>query len=79
MSTRDTAIAVVTALSTALAVTTLAVILALLPPRAAADPAPGCAEWTDGCRVCQRTAQGPACSTPGIACQVGLTRCLRRG
>ncbi|HEY8563926.1 MAG TPA: hypothetical protein VIL65_00370 [Beijerinckiaceae bacterium] len=78
MTTRDTAIAVVTAVSAGLLAATLAVILAFAAPRAAADPAPGCAEWTDGCRVCQRTAQGPACSTPGIACQVGPTRCLRR-
>lgn len=39
---------------------------------------PACSEWTDGCVVCQRTAQGLACSTPGIACTRGPERCLRR-
>ena len=35
----------------------------LTPPTAA------CLEWTDGCRVCQRAAGGPAsCSNVGIAC-----------
>lgn len=38
----------------------------------------GCLEWTDGCRVCQRLAEGPACSLPGIACTAGEMRCLRR-
>lgn len=37
-----------------------------------------CAEWGDGCRVCQRQADGPACSLPGIACVAGEMRCLRR-
>ena len=56
---------------------------ALLPARpghpvatAARDAA--CLEWTDGCRVCQRLAAGPACSLPGIACTPGPERCLRR-
>jgi hypothetical protein len=44
---------------------------------AAAGPA-DCAEWTNGCVVCQRTAQGAACSTPGIACTRGAISCLRR-
>ncbi|MDP4005157.1 hypothetical protein [Methylobacterium sp. NEAU K] len=55
----------------------------LLPPRhgppvrsVAKDPA--CLEWSDGCSVCQRLADGPACSLPGIACQPGALRCLRR-
>jgi hypothetical protein len=43
-----------------------------------AGPDAACAEWTDGCIVCQRTDQGPACSTPGIACVRGETRCLRQ-
>jgi hypothetical protein len=46
------------------------------PPRSVADD-PGCLEWTDGCRVCQRLAEGPACSLPGIACEPGAPRCLR--
>lgn len=37
-----------------------------------------CLEWTDGCRVCRRLADGPACSLPGIACTPGPERCLRR-
>ncbi|MDO9425543.1 MAG: hypothetical protein Q7T93_01785 [Methylobacterium sp.] len=37
-----------------------------------------CAEWGDGCRVCQRRDEGAACSLPGIACVAGETRCLRR-
>ena len=44
--------------------------------RSVADD-PACLEWTDGCRVCQRLAEGPACSLPGIACQSVEPRCLR--
>lgn len=36
-----------------------------------------CAEWSDGCKVCRRTEDGPACSLPGIACTPGATTCLR--
>ena len=39
---------------------------------------PACLEWTDGCTVCQRRADGPACSLPGIACQPEVPRCLHR-
>ena len=39
---------------------------------------PSCAEWSDGCIVCQRTDQGVACSMPGIACVRGERQCLRR-
>jgi hypothetical protein len=39
---------------------------------------PTCAEWSDGCIVCQRTNQGISCSTPGIACVVRERQCLRR-
>lgn len=46
------------------------------PARSVADD-PACLEWTDGCRVCQRLADGPACSLPGIACQTAEPRCLR--
>jgi hypothetical protein len=42
------------------------------------DNEPTCAEWTDGCIVCQRTGQAPACSTPGIACVPQPQQCLRR-
>ena len=55
----------------------------LLPAKSVPGPAsfdrePTCAEWTDGCIVCQRTEQGPACSTPGIACVPREQQCLRR-
>ena len=42
------------------------------------DRDPTCAEWTDGCVVCQRTNEGLACSTPGIACVPQERQCLRR-
>jgi hypothetical protein len=42
------------------------------------DRDPTCAEWSDGCTVCQRTEQGPGCSTPGIACVPREQQCLRR-
>jgi len=63
------------------------VLAAVLPsapapavPSAAAfgDRNPTCAEWTDGCVVCQRGDHGPACSTPGIACVKGAVQCLRK-
>lgn len=61
------------------------VLLGALWP-AAPKPAPGgpaadaaCLEWSDGCQVCQRHPEGPACSLPGIACTPGEPRCLRRG
>ena len=56
----------------------------LLPSVAGAPTTPSsfdannCAEWTDGCIVCQRTDQGLACSTPGISCLRGERQCLRR-
>ena len=60
-------------------------LAALLPARTSApstaglaDRDPTCAEWTDGCIVCQRTDQGPACSMPGIACVLRDRQCLRR-
>ncbi|GLS42050.1 hypothetical protein [Methylobacterium brachythecii] len=42
------------------------------------DSDPTCAEWSDGCRACMRTPDGPVCSTPGIACTAGQQECLRR-
>jgi hypothetical protein len=61
------------------------VALAHVLPAAKSLPRPGvfesdptCAEWSDGCIVCQRTEKGPACSTPGIACVTGTQQCLRR-
>jgi hypothetical protein len=44
----------------------------------ASGPDTPCAEWTDGCVVCQRVAGEPMCSTPGIACVRGEVQCLRR-
>ncbi len=39
----------------------------------------GCLEWTDGCRVCLRAADGSAsCSNPGIACLLQKPRCTRQ-
>lgn len=37
-----------------------------------------CAEWNDGCRVCQRVPGEVACSLPGIACVPAESHCLRR-
>lgn len=57
------------------------VLVGALAPGAPAPPAPAddpaCAEWTDGCRVCQRLAEGPACSMPGFACTTRAPECLR--
>ncbi|GJE41067.1 hypothetical protein [Methylobacterium soli] len=49
------------------------------PHHAAAKPGEdtACLEWSDGCRVCQRSADGAACSLPGIACTPTKDRCLR--
>jgi hypothetical protein len=77
----DTTVAVVLALVIALASSGLAVIFSgvLAAPKQtrAAGPGTACAEWTDGCVLCVRTPAGPACSTPGIACVRGETRCLK--
>jgi hypothetical protein len=62
----------------------LAAILPAAPapavPSAASfgDREPTCAEWTDGCVVCQRGDHCAACSTPGIACVRGPVQCLKR-
>ncbi|MCJ2032649.1 hypothetical protein MKK54_00195 [Methylobacterium sp. J-068] len=57
-----------------------ALVPAPAPHRAAATPDsdPACAEWSDGCHVCQRDAGGVACSLPGIACVPKEPSCLRR-
>lgn len=60
------------------------VLIGALAPARHASPAvsaaddPACLEWTDGCKVCRRLAEGPACSLPGIACQPGAPQCLHR-
>ena len=42
------------------------------------DVGRACQEWTDGCRVCERTANGEFnCSNIGIACQPTGGRCSR--
>ena len=52
------------------------------PSPAAAKPAgpdAACLEWTDGCRVCQRAANGEvSCSNVGIACTPKKEECTRR-
>jgi len=41
-----------------------------------APPAAACLEWTDGCRICKRSADGPAsCSNVGIACVPKAVTC----
>lgn len=47
-----------------------------VPAAPASDAA--CAEWSDGCHVCQRSEVGIACSLPGIACVPKEQSCLRR-
>jgi len=48
------------------------------PKAVSSEPDAACAEWTDGCVVCQRIDGEPTCSLPGIACVRGGTQCLRR-
>jgi hypothetical protein len=48
------------------------------PVMAYGDHHATCLEWSDGCVVCAREADGPHCSTPGIACQPGETACKRK-
>ncbi|WP_264051119.1 hypothetical protein [Methylobacterium flocculans] len=50
------------------------------PHRAAGLPGEDatCAEWSDGCHVCQRAEGEVACSLPGIACVPKEPSCLRR-
>ncbi|WP_232631857.1 hypothetical protein [Methylobacterium sp. Leaf118] len=56
------------------------VLLPSAPKHAALAPAedPACAEWGDGCQICQRREDGVACSLPGIACSPGPVACQRR-
>ena len=83
-SGRDDLLAVLLALAIALATVIVGGLAAggerEAPPAVAATPDrdPACAEWTDGCIVCQRVAGRPECSTPGIACTRGAITCLRR-
>ena len=80
MLARTELFAVLLAAVVALVIVAFAVVAgASTSPRAEgqAQPAPACSEWTDGCIVCARTAQGLACSTPGIACTRSAPRCLK--
>ena len=48
-------------------------------PEGFADADRSCGEWTDGCTICVRRANGAAgCSTPGIACQPKALTCSRK-
>lgn len=69
----------------ALGIAALVAVTILIPylvPASTRHPAMSiderCAEWSDGCRICQRTPDGVACSTPGIACMPTPTSCLRQ-
>ncbi|WP_442755991.1 hypothetical protein ACNHKD_04965 [Methylocystis sp. JAN1] len=46
------------------------------PVPAFGDDHPDCAQWTDGCIVCVRGADGPDCSMAGIACLPAEPACL---
>jgi len=44
-----------------------------------APPDAACLEWTDDCRVCQKSPAGEAsCSNVGAACVAKAPRCTRR-
>ena len=81
---RDDIIGLTLALAIVLGTVALAHLLPMAksagPPSTPAtfDREPTCAEWTDSCIICQRTDQGLACSTPGIACVPRDRQCLRR-
>ena len=83
-SRRDDTIGLTLALAIVLGTVALAHVLTEARPTgppstpASFDKEPTCAEWTDGCIVCQRTDAGLACSTPGITCVPGERQCLRR-
>jgi hypothetical protein len=77
MPANPEALAATVAITSALAAVVLAVLVGLLAPTRTAGPPATCPEWTDGCVVCSRTAQGTACSTPGIACTRRPIECLK--
>jgi hypothetical protein len=81
MSDRTEIYAVALAAVVAFVVTACAVYMAATARPSTAGSfmnEPTCAEWSDGCIVCQRTQAGTMCSTPGIACVPVKTQCLRR-
>ncbi|CAN2534604.1 hypothetical+protein [Methylocapsa aurea] len=48
------------------------------PTQAYGDDHPACEEWTDGCLVCARQADGAAaCSIVGAACLPAAVSCLK--
>jgi hypothetical protein len=48
------------------------------PAQAYGEDHPACREWTDGCFVCARQADGAiACSTVGAACLPAAVACSR--
>jgi hypothetical protein len=81
---RDDAVALILGLAIMLGTVALAHLVPAAKPAgppstpASFDTEPTCAEWTDGCIVCQRGERGPACSMPGIACVPRERQCLRR-
>jgi hypothetical protein len=79
-ASRDDVIGLSLALGIVLGTVALAHVLPArsTPEASSFEHEPTCAEWTNGCIVCQRTEQGPACSTPGIACVPRAPECLRR-
>ena len=83
-SRRDDLVGFILALAIVLGTVAIAQLLPAAEPAgplstpASFEREPTCAEWTDGCIVCQRTGHGPACSTPGIACTPREPQCLRR-
>ena len=83
-SRRDDLIGLVLAAVLVLGTVALAHLLPTAEPSgppstpAAFEGEPTCAEWSDGCIVCQRTNGSVACSTPGIACVPRERQCLRR-
>ncbi|QGM97635.1 hypothetical protein [Methylocystis parvus] len=48
------------------------------PVPAFGDDHPDCPQWTDGCIVCARGAEGPDCSMAGIACLPAEPACLTK-
>ena len=77
MPANTEALAATIAITSALAAVMLAVLVGLMAPSRTAGPPAMCAEWTDGCVICNRTGQGTACSTPGIACTRRPIECLK--
>jgi hypothetical protein len=82
-SRREDLIGLVLALCLVLGTVALAHVLPGRPSGPPSTPAafegePTCAEWSDGCVICQRVDEGIACSTPGIACVPQERQCLRR-